>query len=269
MIIRLWVETDEETHVTPLGLEEGFTGLLADGHMAAIATHVRNRMTDLASQFVAMQNMLSHRVAGFANRFVTGFAGRALHTRIAVRHLKSGLTGIMALCANCLRVVHFRSTMTRDTIHASLTEVHIARNVFVFTKILVAYAAAMTSSAVTAHRGGFLDDMPGNEATSHRTRLADVTIATGGMARGTVIAKHLFKRRLIFGRTACIEAVPIPCQRNVQAFLEMLALVTMTGCASLTLAAWVGNQTGVGSFHIWRLLTAVTIGASHLAVRCG
>lgn len=84
-----------------------------------------------------------------------------------------------------------------------------------------------------------------------------------------MVAKHRLKVFVVFGRAASIQGIPVAAQRNVQAFLEVFRLVTMAGGAGFTFAAWVGNQASVSSFHIRRLLAAVTIGAGHLTVRGG
>ena len=67
----------------------------------------------------------------------------------------------------------------------------------------------MAGGAVARHRGGLFEQVPVNEATADRTRLADMAVTACGVATGAVVAKHFLHGRIIVGSASRYHRGPI------------------------------------------------------------
>jgi hypothetical protein len=72
-------------------------------------------------------------------------------------------------------------TVTIHTIHTPFTEVHVAREAFIFTQVFIPYTAAMTCCARAGHRRSIGEYMAVEEAAPYAGRLGYMAIATGSV----------------------------------------------------------------------------------------
>ncbi len=231
--------------------------------MTIVATGVGDRVTDLTGKFLAVN--LMHRVC-----VATGSSCRmTIHTLRRFHSVKAvGFGGLHVSRGS----VQFSTRMTLDTVHARFAEMHIAGDALILAEEFVTHTAAVTCGTGAGHRRGLFKDMSGEQSTAYVLRLADVALATGGVAGGTVIAKHLFDGWVVFGdfARAGIERCPI-------ALLAVMKRKFIGGChvaMTVTTTIFFRLRTGAGDHPlvcnclVRRRSAAMTFGTGNLTV-CG
>jgi hypothetical protein len=135
--------------------------------------------------------------------------------RLASGRLQTGVTMISSRHCHLLRCDMALSTigwlsmqlMVRvaiHAIHASIAEVHITRDAFVFAQVFIPHPAAMASRARTSHGRFAYKFMAFKKTTTHIGGLGYMTTPTRCMAASAVIAKHLFECGMVFRGAASI-----------------------------------------------------------------
>jgi hypothetical protein len=97
--------------------------------------------------------------------------------------------------------VHFVAGMAINTSHSALSEMNIRFQIFMFTQELIPDAAPMAGSAVICHGWFSFEDMAIDETSRDRCWPADMAVTAGCVTASTVVAEHLFSRRMVLGHT--------------------------------------------------------------------
>ncbi len=248
------ISTDEKGQIGILRLEERIASLFANGYMAAITTGVSHRVTNLTRQLVTVLRVHCRGIWAGQNRCVTGFARGALETGITMvwwGHL--GVVGWSRVtgCALGRFAVQLGAAMAMDTIHSPLSEVNIAWNAFVFAHILIPHAAAVTGGTRASHRRGAFEQVTVEQAASSRDRRAHMTIATGGVALGTVIIECRMQGVVVLRHAAGVHGSEIALLREVQTVDIRAVHVGMTFSADgIFSLAWAVNQSLMSGLFI-------------------
>ena len=196
-----WIFADEKGQVAAFGGEIRLVGLLVYLNMATITTGVGDRVTNLAR----------HCPVHFVHDQIFAFCRLDLMAIFTSRHLPTGIPMIRRpVHSNSgIIAVELSSPMAIGTFHSPFTEVNISFEIFMLSKVFVTNPAAMASSTVACHRRCCLEKVSFNKTSTNRSWLADMAIATIGVATGTVITEHLFKFFVVVRRTAFVDYCPI------------------------------------------------------------
>lgn len=164
------------------GFEKWAPGRLAQSHMATIATGIGYGVTDLARERIAVDFMVQ--------------------VRIADRQMAIGAYWcrgtFVAMGNGCVRAafdlaVHLAGGMAVGSDHTFLAKMNIGLQIFSFVlaQEFITDPAAMASGASARHGRRASEVVAVQQAAADAGRLANVTVATAGVATGAMVAEHL------------------------------------------------------------------------------